>query len=49
MEMDCTETSINYVWLRMTWMEMDCNLFFLCIVEKTLKPDYSLLFLGEIT
>ena len=37
-------------------MEMDCNLkklanffkFFLCIVKKTLKPDYSLFFLGEI-
>ena len=40
----------------MAKMEMDCNLkklanffkFFLCIVEKSLKTDYSLFFLGGI-
>ena len=44
--------SINYLWLGMARMEMDCNLknlanffkFLLCIVEKSSKTAYSLFF-----
>ena len=50
-----TETTINYVWLRMARMEVDCNLkklvkffkFFLCLLGKSLKTDYSLFFIRE--
>ena len=49
-------TSINHLLLWMALMEMDCNLkklanflkVFPCIVEKLLKLDYSLFFLGGI-
>lgn len=52
----CTETSINYLWLWMTRMEMDYNLktftnsfkFFQCILEKSKKNECSVYLTEEI-